>query len=107
LSEIEETRYEPIRYKFQKWLDSCRAAPAADGIPGYITEFELAAQLGVAVATVRRWRRQRYGPQAITIGRRFYYQENAAQTFADAQLKRSEAAAHPPRRGRPRQGGAR
>jgi hypothetical protein len=93
--------YRPVRDDdFQEWVDSYRGAPIAGDIPGYIAEFEFAGQLGVAVATVRRWRRQRYGPQAVTIGRRFYYPENAAQTFADAQLKEAEAAAEPRRRGR-------
>jgi hypothetical protein len=76
--------------------------PARSGIEGFITEFEFAAQLGVAVTTVRRWRRQRYGPKAIAIGRRFYYRENAAQSFAVDQLKQAEGEREPPRRGRPR-----
>jgi hypothetical protein len=75
--------------------------PARSGIEGFITEFEFATQLGIAVATVRRWRRQRYGPQAVTIGRRFYYRENAASTFAaEEELKQAERA--PRKRGRPR-----
>src|SRR5262252_6035403 len=77
-----------------------RNTQTRSGIEGFVTEFEFAAQLGVAVATVRRWRRQRYGPQAVAIGRKFYYREDAASTFAAAQLKQAEAAAEPPRRGR-------
>jgi hypothetical protein len=120
LSEEKEARYEPIRHEFQAWVDSCRAETsryalvsavndfcesppqATSGIPGYISEVEFAAQLGVVLSTIRRWRRQRYGPQAVTIGRKFYYKQDAAQTFAAAQLDKAEAAAEPRRRGRPR-----
>jgi len=80
--------------------------PPLDGdaskISGFITEHQLARQLGLTLSTIRRWRRQRYGPQAVTIGRRFYYREDAAQTFAAAQLEKAEAAAEPRRRGRQR-----
>jgi hypothetical protein len=71
----------------------------AIGIAGFISEFEFAARLGVQIQTVRRWRRQRYGPSAVAVGKRLYYRENAAQTFAAEQ-----AEAAPRHRGRPRKG---
>jgi hypothetical protein len=98
----DEMRRRLVQAKLQEAIRSGSAQPAEGGIEGFITEFEHAAQLGIAVATVRRWRRQRYGPQAVTIGRKFYYREDAAQTFAIAQLERAEAASEPRRRGRPR-----
>src|SRR5215469_5752259 len=48
------------------------------GIPGFITEEQLARQLGVALSTVRRWKRRGYGPKFIKIGRVDYCKESAA-----------------------------
>jgi hypothetical protein len=101
LSEIEETRYEPIRHKFQEWIDSCRAAPAASQIPGYIRKQELADQLGVTPRTIDNYR-VRYGIIFIEIGRELYCRDSTAQELADKQMAEAEAAAEPPRRGRPR-----
>ena len=39
--------------------ERARNTLARSGIEGFVTEFEFAAQLGIAVATVRRWRRHR------------------------------------------------
>jgi hypothetical protein len=82
-------------------LDS-KAQPVASGIPGFISEQEFADQLGLALATIRRWRRTGYGPKFVKIGRRDFCKENAATEFAAEQLAKAEAAAEPRRRGRPR-----
>jgi hypothetical protein len=71
-------------------------------IPGWITEAQFARQLGLSIATVRRWRRRRYGPPWVKIGRRDYTPENAAADFAAGLLAAAEATAQPPRRGRGR-----
>src|SRR5215472_9391040 len=74
------------------------------GIPGFITEEQLARQLGVALSTVRRWKRRRYGPKFVKLGRKDYCKETAAADFALELMAKAEAAAEPPRRGRPRKG---
>jgi hypothetical protein len=99
LSEITEVTYRPLDP--EPYLQALQP-PFARRINGYINEAELANQLGVAVPTLRRWRRKGYGPKAIPIGRKFYYRQDAAPTFAAAQLKKAEAAGEPPRRGRGR-----
>jgi hypothetical protein len=98
LPEVELGHYRPVASSLEELFES--SSITTSGIPGYITEVEFAAQIRVAVSTIRRWRRQRYGPQAVAIGRKFYYREDAASTFAAAQLEKTEAAAEPPRRGR-------
>jgi hypothetical protein len=103
LSEIEGVRYQPVADEFEKYLiESTRRQPPASGIPGFIDEQQFANQLGLSRATVRRWRRQGYGPAWIKIGRRDYTRETAAEEFAAAQLAKAEAAAKPRGRGRPR-----
>jgi hypothetical protein len=62
--------------------------PQEVGIPGFITEAQLAQQLGVRVSTVRRWRKARYGPRFVRIGRRDYCRETAAADFAEELLAR-------------------
>ena len=105
MSEIEKVRYEPIRHAFQKWVDSRRAEPAPGGIPGYITEAEQAAKDGISLATLRRRRARKYGPQPVPFGRKFYYREDATERWLEEQEAAAEAATEPRRRGRPRRAG--
>src|SRR5215472_14946253 len=56
------------------------------GIPGFITQEQLARQLGIALSTVRRWRRRGYGPKFVKDGRKDYCKETAAADFAAALL---------------------
>ena len=105
MSEIEEVRYEPIRHEFQAWVDSRCAAPTAGGIPGYITEAAQAAKDGISLATLRRRRARRYGPQPVLYGRKFYYRGDATECWLAEQEAGAKASAGPPRRGRPRRAG--
>jgi hypothetical protein len=101
--EIEFGEYKPVSAEIEQYLlRSASRQPAASGIPGWITEQQYADQIGVSLATVRRWRRQHYGPTFVKIGRRDYCRENAAAEFAADQLKKAESAAEPRPRGRPR-----
>jgi hypothetical protein len=55
-------------------------------IPGYIPEAEMAAQLGVAVRTLRKWRQQGHGPAYTKFGKQVHYRG----TSRDAWLRRQE-----------------
>jgi hypothetical protein len=116
VSEVEKGRYQPISTNIDEYLGSASARalighnggpPLEDEskIPGWITEAQFARQLGLSIATVRRWRRRRYGPPWVKIGRKDYTQANAAADFAAELLARRTAAAEVPGRGRPRRGG--
>jgi hypothetical protein len=67
-------------------------------IPGFITEEQLARQLGVTLSTVRRWKSRGYGPKFAKIGRRDYCKETAASDFAAALLAEAEDRDRPRRR---------
>jgi hypothetical protein len=64
---------------------------------GYIPETAQAEKHGVSLATQRRWRKLKYGPAAVRIGRRYYYRADASEDWLAAQ---ETAAAEPPRRRR-------
>jgi hypothetical protein len=71
-------------------------------IPGYRSEEEQAARLGISIYTLRRWRRAGIGPRPIRLGRNDLYPENEEARFLD---EKQAAAEHKPRgRGRPRGG---
>jgi hypothetical protein len=72
--------------------------PEETGIPGFITEEQLAQQLGVALSTIRRWKSRRYGPKFVKIGRKDYCKETAAADFAAALLAEAENSGRPSRR---------
>jgi hypothetical protein len=101
LREIGFSEYQPVSADIEQYLPGSSRQPAASGIPGYITERQFADQLGLSIATIRRWRRQGYGPAWVKIGRRDYTRENGAREFADELLGRAQAQREP-RRGRPR-----
>lgn len=101
-TETEIGEYKSVSAELEKYLLGSTSRPAASGIQGFITEADFAAQLGVAISTLQRWRYTRHGPRSVKIARRFYYREDAAETFLDEQLKKAETAAKPRRRGRPR-----
>jgi hypothetical protein len=93
----------PTRYGLAGELTDHNGPPLQEtGIPGFITEEQLARQLGVALSTVRRWRRRGYGPKFVKVGRKDYCKETAAADFAAELLAEAERAAEPRRRGRPR-----
>jgi len=47
----------------------------------YVTEFELAAMLGLNVRTLRRWWAERSGPPVTKIGKFTYYQKSAVERW--------------------------
>jgi predicted DNA-binding transcriptional regulator AlpA len=40
---------------------------------GYLSEAEVAGQLGKCVRTLRNWARRGYGPPRVRVGRSIYY----------------------------------
>jgi hypothetical protein len=84
----------------------------APALPGYYSEQEEAARLGLALSSLRRWRRQKIGPASVRIGRRTLYRYDAdekwlAEEQATAERKKGSYGLTPPRRGRPRKNAAR
>ena len=63
-------------------------------LSGYLTEREMAAQLGISRRTLRQWRAVEAGPPRTIIGRKIYYRADAA---ADWLRSRQEAAGDPGR----------
>jgi excisionase family DNA binding protein len=54
----------------------------------YVTEKELARQLGRDVFTLKRWRREGRGPAVTTIGRSIYFRAEAVREWLASQEKR-------------------
>ena len=52
--------------------------------PGFLTELEAANYLGVSKETIRRWRRERRGPEHYRIGRIIRYSTQALERFVAA-----------------------
>lgn len=57
-------------------------------LPGYYSEREQAARLGLALSSLRRWRRQRIGLVSVRVGRRVLYRHGADEEW----LSRQQAA---------------
>jgi hypothetical protein len=61
--------------------EASASAPASNGaetvLSNYLSEETLAAQLGVATRTVRRWRKLRQSPPYLVISRQVYYRQAA------------------------------
>jgi hypothetical protein len=53
---------------------------------GYIPEAEMAAQLGVAIRTLRKWRQTGLGPAYVKFGKQIHYRDASR----DAWLRRQE-----------------
>jgi hypothetical protein len=54
----------------------------ADSIlDGFLTLDQTAAELGIHVVTLKRWKARRYGPKAIRVGARWYYRREDWRTF--------------------------
>jgi len=51
----------------------------------HLREADLAADLGVAVRTLRRWHAMRTGPRRTIIARRVYYAHEDVQRWLDQQ----------------------
>lgn len=74
-------------------------------IPGWHGEEESAGLLGESVATRRRNRRRGIGPKWARHGRHILHPDGAEEEYLAELLRQQEAAAEPPRRGRPRRAG--
>ena len=111
MQEAEEGQYQPVSADIDEYLRGQirhNGGPPLEGeskIPGWITEAQFARQLGLSIATVRRWRRRGYGPPWVKIGRRDYTRETAAADFAAELFAKAKAEREPPRRGQPRKTG--
>jgi hypothetical protein len=63
-------------------------------IPGYFSEAEEAARLGIGVATLRRWRRMKIGPASVRVGRRVLYPHDADEKWLAEQHVAAEGRRH-------------
>jgi predicted DNA-binding transcriptional regulator AlpA len=72
-------------------------ARCGEGFNGYIAEKDQAQKHGVSLATLRRWRDRKYGPQPVRIGRKYFYRDDASEQWLAAL---ENAAAEPRRRSR-------
>jgi hypothetical protein len=65
--------------------EAATSAPAPNGtetvLSNYLTEEALAAQLGVAPRTLRRWRKRRQSPPYLVISRQVYYRHGAVEEW--------------------------
>lgn len=71
-------------------------------LPGYFSEEEQAARLGISVPQLRRWRRAGKGPRPVQIGRRNLYAHKSEARWLAEQLAAAEQKQLVRGRGRPR-----
>lgn len=50
-------------------------------VPGFVSEANLAAMLGLSVSGLRAWRRRGYGPKAQKIGKSIFYPDASVANF--------------------------
>jgi hypothetical protein len=63
-------------------VNSTAPAPADNFIArGFVTEFELAAMLGLNVRTLRRWWAERTGPPVTKVGKFTYYAKSSVERW--------------------------
>ena len=53
-------------------------------LAGYISETELAKQLGIGLRTLRYWRKQGVGPPLTYIGRKPYFKISSVTTWLNS-----------------------
>lgn len=58
-------------------------APIDIGL-SFLSEKQLAKELGVAVSTLRRWHARRIGPPRSAVGRKFYYSRQKLEEWIEA-----------------------
>jgi hypothetical protein len=71
-------------------------------LPGFRSEEEEAARLGIGLTTLRRWRRMRTDPPHVKVGRRILYDEDPETEIRWLATQKVEAERKNRRRGRPR-----
>ncbi len=59
-------------------------------LSGYFDEATLAAELGLTVYALRRWRQRGYGPSWAKVGRAVFYKEQDVRRFIDSQIEQRE-----------------
>ena len=52
-------------------------------LDGFLTLDQTAAELGIHVVTLKRWKARRYGPRPVRVGARWYYKRDDWRTFFD------------------------
>lgn len=50
-------------------------------LDGYLTLDQTAAELGIHLVTLKRWKARRYGPKPIRVGARLYYKRDDWREF--------------------------
>jgi predicted DNA-binding transcriptional regulator AlpA len=58
--------------------------------PSFLNERQVAAALGMSIASVRRWRLLRRGPQFIKLGRAVRYDRRKLEEWVDRQQRLAE-----------------
>jgi len=53
-------------------------------LEGFLTLDQTAAELGIHVVTLKRWKARRYGPRPVRVGARWYYKREDWRTFFDS-----------------------
>jgi excisionase family DNA binding protein len=68
------------------------SSPSPPLLDDYLTVDQLAAELGVATITVKRWAALKQGPPATKIGRRVLYRRSSVQTWLARQEQKQAVA---------------
>lgn len=50
-------------------------------LDGFLTLDQTAAELGIHVVTLKRWKARRYGPKPVRVGARWYYRRDDWRRF--------------------------
>lgn len=74
------------------------STPVEGILAGYISQVELAKELGIARKTLDRWRLEGHGPQRAKIGKKVFYKKSAVEAWLESlsapeavKLRRSRA----------------
>lgn len=54
---------------------------------GFLTLDQTAAELGIHIVTLKRWKARRYGPLPLRVGARWYYRREDWRTFFEETKK--------------------
>ena len=56
-------------------------------LDGYLTLDQTAAELGIHVVTLKKWKARRYGPKPVRVGARWYYKRDDWREFFESSDK--------------------